>query len=197
MAKSEIYKTVNGQKVELSAKEVKNFIMKVNGWTSDEYDKQRYILKNKLRTYEAFTGQQQAQSPVSFMYFEAKAKQRQGANYTPSLKTQRIKSFQSLGSAKAISKAQQSQKVQQKMRERYEQTTMKQFKGLIDNNPVAKKIWETVKDPVKREQALTDFANELKLKIKESNEVEEAQAIPFGETFGSSDEFDFDVSQYV
>lgn len=196
MAKSGIYKTVNGQKVELSAKEVKNFIMKVNGWTSDEYDKQRYILKNKLRTYEAFTGQQQAQSPVSFMYFEAKAKQRQGDDYTPSLKSQRIRAFASYGSAKAISKAQQSQKTKAKMQKQYEATTMKQFKGLIENNPTAKRIWETIQDPVKREKALTDFANELKLKIKESNEVEEAQAIPFGETFGSRDEFDFDVSQY-
>lgn len=191
-----IYKTVNGQKVELSAKQVKNFIMQVNGWTSEEYNKQRFIMKNKLRTYEAFTGSQQAQSPVAFLYFEAKAKQRQGDDYTPSLKSQRIRAFASYGSAKAISKAQQSQKTKAKMQKQYEATTMKQFKGLIENNPTAKRIWETIQDPVKREKALTDFANELKLKIKESNEVEEAQAIPFGETFGSSDEFDFDVSQY-
>ena len=191
-----IYKTVNGQKVELSAKEVKNFIMKVNKWTSEEYDKQRYILKNKLRTYEAFTGTQQPQSPVSFMYFEAKAKQRQGDNYTPSLKAQRIRAFSSYGSAKAITKAQQSKKTKAKMQKEYEATTLKQFKGLIDNNPTAKKIWEGIKDPVQREKALTDFANELKLKINEANEIEEAQAIPFGETFGSSDEFDFDISSY-
>ena len=196
MAKTGIYKTVNGQKVELSAKQVKNFIMQVNKWTSEEYNKQRFIIKNKLRTYEAFTGSQQAQSPVAFLYFEAKAKQRQGDNYTPSLKSQRIRQFASYGSAKAISKSQQSKKTKEKMQKQYETTTMKQFKGLIENNPTAKRIWETIKDPVKREKALTDFANELKLKIKESNEVAEAQAIPFGETFGSGDEFDFDVSQY-
>lgn len=196
MAKTGIYKTVNGQKVELSAKEVKNFIMKVNSWTSEEYNKQRFIMKNKLRTYEAFTGSQQVQSPVAFLYFEAKTKQRQGDNYTPSLKSQRIRGFASYGSAKAISKAQQNQKAMAKMQKQYEATTMKQFKGLIESNPTAKRIWETIQDPVKREKALTDFANKLNLKIKESNEVEKAQAIPFGETFGSSDEFDFNVSRY-
>ena len=193
---TKIYKTVNGQKVELSAKEVKKFIMKVNGWTSEEYNKQRYIMKNKLRTYEAFTGQQETQSPVAFMYFEAKAKQRQGVNYKPSLKSQLIRSFGSYGSAKAITKAQQRQKTKATMQRKYEAITLKQFKGLIDYNPTARQIWDTIQDPVKREKALIEFANNLHLKMTESYEIAEAQAIPFGETFGSDDEIDFDISKY-
>ena len=191
-----IYKTVNGQKVELSAKQVKNFIMKVNNWTSEQYDKQRYIMKNKLRTYEAFTGEQQAQSPVKLMYFEARAKQRQGADYTPSMKMQQIKGFQALGSAKAISKAQQSKKTTEKWQQKYNAYVNKRFGGLVENNATAKRIYEQITDPVKREKALTDFANSLHLKMDETLKVEQAQAIPFGETFGSSDEFDFDISQY-
>lgn len=191
-----IYQTVNGQKVELSAKQIKNFIMKVNQWTSEEYNKQRYITKNKLRTYEAFAGAK-AQSPVNFMYFEAKAKQRQGADYKPSLQRQRIMSFQSLGSAKAIAKAQAREKYKEKMEVSFEKATYKQFEGLIKNNAKAQEIWNTVKDPVKREKALSDYADALHLKMDEDKRVNEVQAIPFGETFGSSDElYDFDIIQY-
>ena len=191
-----IFKTVNGQKVELTAKQVKNFIMQVNKWTSEEYNKQRYIMKNKLRTYEAFTGQEKAQSPVKLMYFEARAKQRAGADYKPSMKMQQIKGFQSLGSAKAISKAQQSKKVTEKWQQKYNAYVNRRFSGLIENNATAKRIYDEITDPVKREKALSDFADTLHLKMDESLKVQQAQAIPFGETFGSSDEFDFDISQY-
>ena len=191
-----IYKTVNGERVELSAKEVKETIMKVNQWDEVTYNKERYKIKNKLRTYEAFTGEA-PQSPTSFLYFEAKAKQRQGAKYNPSLKSQRIRNFQGLGSQKAIEKAKQSSKSQAKMRARYSETTYKQFEGLIKNNPMAKFIWEHIPDPVERERALTDYANKLNMKIDEENKVADAQAIPFGETSGSSDILtDFDLSEY-
>lgn len=190
-----IYRTVNGEHVELSAKEVKAFIMKVNKWTSEEYNKQRYITKNKLRTYEAFSGAQQ-QSPTKFLYFEAKAKQRAGANYKPSLERQRIQQTQSLGSAKAITKAKQSQRTQQSMARKFEATTQKQFKGLIDKNPKAKEIWEKIKDPYKREQTLKDYANKLHLKMDEQKRVAEVQSIPFGETFGSDVSVDFSVEDY-
>lgn len=191
-----IFKTVNGQKVELTAKQIKNFIMQVNRWTSEEYNKQRYIMKNKLRTYEAFTGQEKPQSPVKLMYFEARAKQRAGADYKPSMKMQQIKGFQSLGSAKAISKAQQSKKVTEKWQQKYNAYVNRRFSGLIENNVTAKRIYDEITDPVKREKALSDFADTLHLKMDETLKVEQAQAIPFGETFGSSDEFDFDISQY-
>lgn len=191
-----IYKTVNGQKVELNARQVKNFIMKVNHWTSEEYNKQRYIIKNKLRTYEAFTDTKTTQSPVNFLYFEAKAKQRQGDNYKPSLKAQRIREFTAIGSNKAIQKAMKSQKNRSNIENIYKSYTEQQFAGLIKNNPQAKYIYDTIKDPFKREQALTDFANKLNLKIDETQKVAEAQAIPFGETIGSSDEIDFDLSSY-
>lgn len=190
-----IYRTVNGERVELNARQVKAFIMKVNKWTSEEYNRQRYITKNKLRTYEAFSGAKE-QSPTKFLYFEAKAKQRAGANYKPSLERQRIQQTQSLGSAKAIAKAKQSQRTQQSMARKFEETTQKRFKGLIENNPKAKEIWEKIKDPYKREQALKDYANRLHLKMDEQKRVAEAQPIPFGETFGSDVTVDFNVEDY-
>lgn len=191
-----IYKTVNGQKIDLTPKEIKNFIMKVNNWSSEEYNKQRYLIKNKLRTYEAFTGYEK-QSPVEFLYFEAKSKKFYGKDYKPSMKREQIEKYQTLGSQKAIEKALKSQKITTKWREDYNDYVDKRFKNFIDKNPKAKEINDAISDPVKREQALSAYANQLKLKIKESEEIEANQAIPFGETLGSSADISFDYSSYM
>lgn len=196
-----IYQTVNGQQVELNARQVKSFIMKVNGWTSEQYRKQYDIFKNKVRAYEGYQrakGQKvQTQSVAGLLYKEARAKKREGANYNPSIKMQRIRSFTSISSGKALQKALKSKRYVKAREETYEQGTLKQFKGLIDANPQAKQIYDAISDPVKREQALTDYANALGLKINEAEEVQAESAIPFGETMGSSDAIDFDIKDYL
>lgn len=196
-----IYQTVNGQQVELNARQVKSFIMKVNGWTSEQYRKQYDIFKNKVRAYEGYQrskGQKvQAQSVAGLLYKEARAKKREGTNYNPSIKMQRIRSFTSISSGKALQKALKSKRFLKAREETYEQGTLKQFKGLIDANPQAKQIYDAISDPVKREQALTDYANALGLKINEAEEVQAESAIPFGETMGSSDAIDFDLNDYL
>ena len=68
--------------------------------------------------------------------------------------------------------------------------------GLIKNNEIARKIFESNLTPTQKEQALSDFANKLHTKIDEQNKIIENQAIPFGETFGSDFEIDFDLSDY-
>lgn len=196
-----IYQTVNGQQVELNARQVKNFIMKVNGWTSEQYRKQYDIFKNKVRAFEGYERAKgrkiQTQSISGLLYKEARAKKREGANYKPSIKMQRIRSFTSISSGKALQKALKSQRYLKAREETYEQGTLKQFKGLIDANPQAKQIYDAISDPVKREQALTDYANALGLKINEAEEVQAESAIPFGETMGSSDAIDFDLNDYL
>lgn len=198
---SGLYKMVKGQRVEMSSREVKAYIMKQNGWTSSQYDKQYDIFKNKLRAYENYERAHgvtsQRQSPTQLLYKEAKTKAREGANYTPSIKMRRIRSFTSVSSGKAGQKALQGQRYQAKRAQLYEEATSKQFKGLIDNNPTAKEIVERIKDPVKREQALADYANKIHAKIDEEGKAQENEAIPFGETFGSDDVVDFDISEYL
>ena len=113
---SGIYKIVKGGRVEMSSREVKQYIMKQNGWTSQQYDKQYDIFKNKLRAYENYErahGVTQArQSPTQMLFKEAKAKAREGADYTPSIKMQRIRSFTSVSSGKAGQKALQGARYQ-------------------------------------------------------------------------------------
>ena len=79
----------------------------------------------------------------------------------------------------------------------YEDATYKQFKGLVESNKQAKAIYDTIKDPVMREKALSDYANKLHAKINEQDEVVESEAIPFGETYGSDEQIDFDIEDYL
>lgn len=201
MAKETYYKYVNGERVKMTSREVKAYIMKVNGWTTDQYNKQYDIMRNKVRAYEAYerqSGRQvQSQSVQSLLFKEAKAKKRMGADYKPSIKMQRIRSFTSVSSGKAGQKALQGQRYRQRRAKTYEDATYKQFKGLIESNPQAKFIYDSISDPVKREQAMTDYANKLGAKIDEQDQVNENEAIPFGETYGSTDEIDFGIEDYL
>lgn len=201
MAKETFYKMVNGQRVKMTNREVKAYIMKQNKWTSEQYNKQYDIMRNKLRAYESYetaSGRSvNKQSVQGLLFKEAKAKARMGVNYKPSIKMQRIKSFTSVSSGKAGQKALQGQKYMERRAKTYEDATYKQFKGLVDNNPQARYIYDTIKDPVKREKALTDFANKLHAKITEQDEIIESEAIPFGETYGSDDAIDFDIDAYL
>ena len=197
----QFYKYVKGQRVAMTNREVKSYIMKQNGWTSEQYKKQYWLTRNKLRAYESYeraSGRRvNEQSTRELLFKEAKAKQRMGKEYKPSIKMQRIKSFTSVSSGKAGQRALQGKTYMERRARTYQDATYKQFKGLINSNPQARSIYESIKDPVKREQALTAFANKLGAKINEQDEVIESEAIPFGETYGSSDEIDFDIEDYL
>ena len=198
--KETFYKYQNGQRVKMSNKEVKTYIMKVNKWTTEQYNKQYDIMRNKLRSYEAYeraSGRKvTTQSTQALLFKEAKAKQRLGNEYKPSIKMQRIRSFTSVSSGKAGQKALQGKTYIQRRARTYVDATYRQFRGLIENNKQAEQIYKSISDPVKREKALTDFANKLHAKINEQNEVIENEAIPFGETIGSDITIDFDMEEY-
>lgn len=201
MAKETFYKYQNGQRVKMTNREVKAYIMKANKWTTTQYNKQYDIMRNKLRAYEAYekaSGRNvSSQSTQALLFKEAKAKQRLGSQYKPSIKMERIRSFTSVSSGKAGQKALTGMRYMQKRASTYETATYRQFRGLVDNNPQARYIYDSIKDPVKREQALTAFANKLNAKINEQDEVIENEAIPFGETYGSDEAIDFDIEDYL
>lgn len=191
-----IYRKIKGETVKVKPSEVKATIMKANNWTADQYKKQYDIFKNKLRAFEAFEGTGQRQSAVELLYKQARAKIREGAEYQPSIKMQRINAFTSVSSGKA-SKLLENEMYKSRREATYSIATYKQFEGLIAKNAKAKEIYDNIKDPVQREKALTDYANKLHAKIDEEDKVSENEAIPSGLTFGSKDEFEFDYSEYM
>lgn len=198
------YKVVQGERVALSATEVKHFIMRVHGWSEEEYNRERYKIKNKLRAYEGYTNvpDDRVQSPVNLLYFQAKAMKEmrdKGQEYTPSREMERLQNFPSVGSAKELQKALQSPTRVEKWGRAYEITTYLQFGGLIRDSEKAREIAEAIDDPVKREQALTAYANALQAAKKKalSEAKDGAVPIPVGESFGYGDVDDFDYRQWL
>lgn len=198
MAK-QIYQTRNGIRVALTAREVKSYVMKERGWTSEQYNKEYDKLRNRLRAYEAFQRQSgvevETQSPASLLYFETRARKREGAEYQPTLELQRIKSFPSVSSGKALRSA--LERRSETFARRYRETTDHAFAGLIEANPTAAEIAQKVQDPVKREQALKDLAKKLHAKQDAAGRVQATSAIPFGQAVGSDVALDFDIEAYL
>lgn len=195
-----IYKIVDGEQVALKASEVKNFIMKVNNWNADQYQKEYDIFKNKLRTLENFEGVPKAdrESPVELLYKQAKAKKRYGSDYQPSIKLQRILRTSAYSSSpKRQQQLLKNQSYVERLQKRYRESTNKAFKGLLEKNPTAKEIDDKIKDPVQREKALIDLADKLHARIDEQGIILDLGGIPFGESVGSSDGIDFDLTPYL
>ena len=141
MAK-QIYQTRNGVRVALTARDVKAYVMKERGWTSEQYNKEYDKLRNRLRAYEAFQRQSdvevEPQSPASLLYFESRARRREGAEYQPSLERQRIQSFPSVSSGKALKST--LERRSGTFARIYSATTANVFAGLIAANPTAAEI---------------------------------------------------------
>lgn len=198
MAK-QIYQTRNGVRVALSAREVKAYVMKERGWTSEQYNKEYDKLRNRLRAYEGFQRQSgvkvETQSPASLLYFESRARKREGAEYKPSLELQRIQAFPSVSSGKALQRA--LQRRSEAFARRYRETTDRVFAGLIAANPTAAEIAERVTDPVKREQALKYLAEKLHAKQDAAGRIQATSAIPFGQAVGSDEAIEFDIEAYI
>lgn len=204
MARPTFYKytTKNGKPVQvaMTSREVKSFIMKQNGWTSEQYRKQYDILKNKTRAYESFRRSQgikeQPQNIVKMLYSEAKAKQRYGDEYKPSEKMKQIKSF----SAYSITKGRQlatQEKYLTRETNKYSQYVSERFEGFIRDNAGAQRIVNAIKNPVMLEKALSDYADKLNIKIAQDMEEAKQSNIPVNETYGSDQDVDFDISDYL
>ena len=211
MARREtFYKYVRGEKTKMTSREVKQFIMKQNNWTADEYQKKYDIFKNKLRAYESFKRAQgvnvEQQSVVSVLFKEAKAKQVYKGDYKPSRKMQQIQGFSAVSITKGRQYA-QKKKYAQRVNEKYGAYLEERFEGFIQSNKGAGRIVQAFMEDAKAkgepvnyaklERALSDYANKVKAKVSEDEKVTDNEAIPNGETDGSPKEVDFDYNDYL
>ena len=167
---------------ELTASEVKSFIMQQRGWTSAEYQKEYDKLRNRVRNLESYQRAQGVSVPKqnvsAILYREAKAMKTYGARYTPSQEIERLRSFTSVSTgrfkaADVSARLAQSQKTYVEAR----------FAGLMSANSAAHEIYERLRnEPAKAEKALAEFAS--RIHAKPSGEG----AIPSGYAIGSTDE---------
>lgn len=167
---------------ELTASEVKSFIMKQRGWTSQEYQKEYDKLRNRVRNFESYQRAQGVSVPKqnvsAILYREAKAMKTYGARYTPSQEIERLRGFTSVSTgrfkaADVSARLTQSQKTYVEAR----------FAGLMTANSAAHEIYERLKDkPAKAEKALAEFASKIHATPSGGG------AIPSGYAIGSTDE---------
>lgn len=194
---------VNGRrvKVAMTSKDVKNFIMKVNNWTAEEYRKNYDIFKNKLRAYEAIEargGEIKKQSVVDVLYAQARAKKLHGADYEPSERMKRIMATSAYSITKGRQMARQERYIKKKQQE-YKAYIDKDFEGLIawargSSTMIAAQIVQLVDygtDPIKIHRGLADLATEFEKLRRE-------QGKSIGDLVGSDDsDMAFDISPYL
>lgn len=193
---SGIFKTVKGQQVELSARDVKAEIIRIQGWTEAEYNARRKQLTKRINTFNisasAFGYQSESRTAVQILYSQSKAQQRYGKNYIPSQRTQLIYSMA------ATSGMARGQKALESAKKKYGTFVTSRFAGLIASNDSAKKIYDALKDnPAKLEEALSKFANDMHAKIDMNRGASQNSAIPFSPQSFGSDEYYVDITSYL
>lgn len=207
---TKLYVWRNGEKHYLTNREVKSYIMKTNNWTAEEYRKKYDIFKNKLRAYESYQSAQGAkvekQSVVDILFKEAKAKKQYGREYEPSMKMRQIQSFKAYSITKGRAMAQKESYIERENL-RYGEYVSGRFEDFIKENKGASEIVKAFEEKarqsglpvnnVKLEKALSDYADKVNAKIGKSGKVENNEAIPAGETYGSDLVVDFDIDAYI
>lgn len=189
--------TYSGSGKKVTARQKKAAIMSANNWTAEQYRKQYDIFKNKLRAYESYRKAHGAdvtpQSPQDLLYRQAKAKKREGSDYTPSLEMRRIQSFSAVSITKGRRLAEDLESEYSRRRgAQFAATTQAAFKGLVESTPKALEIMENIKDPVKQEEALKALAEHVHAMQRPSGEVYG------GEVYGSDEAAeDFDYSEWL
>ena len=185
------------ERTKVTPSEVKETIMKANKWTEDQYKKQFYLFRNKLKAYENYRKAHGAnvkeQSPLEVLYKQAKTKIREGENYEPSLEMKRIQSFSAVSITKGRRLAEDLESEYSRRRgTQFAATTEAAFKGFIEQVPKAQEIMDKIKDPVTREEALKDLADHVHAKQLPNGEVASGEAV------GSDNAADdYDVDQWL
>ena len=189
--------TFSGSGNKITARQKKAVIMAANDWTAEQYRKQYDIFKNKLRAYESYKrahgGEVETQSPQDLLYRAAKAKNREGEEYRPSIEMWRIQSFSAVSITKGRRLAEDFEsEYSQRRGETFAAATEAAFGGLIANVDMAQEIVDNIEDPVKREEALKALAEHIHAKQKGNGEVFA------GESYGSDVAGeDFDYSEWL
>lgn len=173
----------NGKK--LTTNSMKEEVKQATGWTEKQYKRYFENFKNKLNTYYKVskTPKSERQS-ASVFFYNYQTRKAQDRYYQPSRIVKKILSFPSLTPSQY--KEQVSTKSgREELKADYRRYVKYVYGGLIRESEKAKEINRRIKDPYKKEQALKEYAEELRRKQRELD------------TIGSNIDFDFDVENYL
>lgn len=171
----------------LSRQAIKQEIKQIRGWSESKYQKEINIIRKGIQIY----GRKEQANEL--LYKETIAIKNYGNDYQP---TQYIKDIRRYGKVRRskrtiLTKAGQIRQIKK-------ESVQARFGAFIRSNSKAREIAKQIKDPYKREKALTDYANKLHAKIDEQEKVWQNEAIPFSsQTYGSDTSIDFDIDNYL
>lgn len=158
----------------LSPREIKARTLAATGWTSEEYQKQYDILRNKARAYEKTAGVNVGKIN-EFLYKEQAAKARYGAAYKQSALVRAVRETESVSSG-AAAQARAANRLEAKARARL-------FKDYERLGAKYKPVGELIKEAKSTPEKYT--AAELRQKLgAAAKELEEYQKTKAQETAG-------------
>lgn len=195
-------KYAKGGATPLSPKAVKEYVMKVRGWTSEQYIKERDILKNKLRAYESLTraqgGSVESQSPSTLLYRQARAMKKHGADYKPSAQLRAIEATPAYSISKGRKVAKNAESAGYKrFNDRIEKQVKSDFANFINTHPQAQAIVKKYSgNGVKLKEALKTYSGQVKVASKNGVPKDETSPEEFGEVAGSPDKVEFDYDAF-
>lgn len=163
----------------LTAREIKKRVMTATGWTSEQYQKQYDILRNKTRNYETATGSKTKIKVNELLYQQTHAQKKYGATYKPSRLVRAI-----MATPSASTGAVQRKGVSKTTERRLEREILGEFGEFTRKSAEGRRIAELYKDAksgrleakIERledeyldalESVEFDLAEQLKAEIKE------------------------------
>lgn len=122
----------------LTAREIKKRVMTATGWTSEQYQKQYDILRNKTRNYEQVTGSKTKIKVNELLYQQTHAQKRYGETYKPSRLVRAI-----MATPSASTGTVQRKGVSTATTERLEREILGEFRGFTSRSAEGAEIQRT------------------------------------------------------
>lgn len=125
----------------MTAREIKKRVMSATGWTSEQYQKQYDILRNKTRNYERATGSKTQIKVNELLYQQTHAQKKYGAAYKPSRLVRAIMATPSASTGTVRRKG-----VSRATEERLEREILGEFGEFVKKSTEGRRIVELYKD---------------------------------------------------
>ena len=175
-------------------------IAQLRNWSKVRTQKEIKRLNYGLRKLRKLEGERDfnKQSGLQLLYSITKSQKRYGEEYKPSESVRFL--YKILPKKrKVVSGKQPTTKTRKHTINLYRQRTFNQFREFIAANKIAQEIVKKIKDPVKRDKALSDLANKIHAKRNEQERIERESIIPISNEIVGSDttDIDFDINDYL
>ena len=176
-------------------------IAQLRNWSKTRTQREIKRLNYGLRKLRKLEGERDfnKQSGLQLLYSITKSKKRYGEEYKLSESVKLLYKILPKQQKRMNKKRQATRNIRKQTINLFKQRTQNQFKEFIKVNETAQEIVKKIKDPIKRDKALADLANKIKVKRNEQEIIERESIIPISNEIVGSDttDIDFDIDDYL